>query len=327
MHYSRSNLETIIMEATQTMNAIRSHLRGGPETLVYEPVARAVPDSGEVLVEVHAAAITPTELTWDPTWSDGRGKSRLPVIPSHEISGVVAKLGADVTSIAGGEEVYGLTDFYRDGGAAEFMIAKVAELAPKPRSMDHVHAAAIPLSALTAWQAFRTHAFLRAGQRVLIHGGAGGVGSFAVQLARHFGAETIATCSAGNADFVKSLGADSVLEYDRRPFEEYLKDVDLVLDTVGGDTLDRSWRLVRRGGALISVVAEPPAEQAERFGVRGKFFIVEPNRGQLIELAKLVDDGTLKPIVSETFPLSAARRAYEAGSRGHLRGKIVLRVR
>jgi NADPH:quinone reductase-like Zn-dependent oxidoreductase len=126
---------------------------------------------------------------------------------------------------------------------------------------------------------------------------------------------------------VKSLGADSVLEYDRRPFEENLKDVDLVLDTVGGDTLDRSWRVVRRGGELISVAEEPPAAQAERFGVSGKFFIVEPNRGHLVELAKLVDDGSLKPIVSETFPLSAARRAYEAGSRGHLRGKIVLCVR
>jgi NADPH:quinone reductase-like Zn-dependent oxidoreductase len=317
----------IIMEATQTMNAIRGHHRGGPETLVYESIARPVPDSGEVLVEVHAAAITPTELTWDPTWTDEQGKSRLPIIPSHEISGVVAKVGTDALNIAAGDQVYGLIDFFRNGAAAEFMIAKVAELAPKPRSVDHLHAAAIPLSALTAWQAFRTHAFLRAGQRVLIHGGAGGVGSFAVQLAKHFGAETIATSSAGNADFVKSLGADSVLEYDRRPFEENLKDVDLVLDTVGGETLDRSWRVVRRGGALISVAEEPPAAQAKRFGVSGKFFIVEPNRGQLVELAKLVDDGRLKPIVSETFPLSAARRAYEAGSRGHLRGKIVLRVR
>jgi len=315
------------MEATQTMNAIRSHHRGGPETLVYEAVGLPMPNKSEVLVEVHAAAITPTELTWDPTWSDEQGKSRLPVIPSHEISGVVAKLGAAVTSIADGDEVYGLIDFYRDGAAAEFAIAKVAEVAPKPRSVDHLHAATIPLPALTAWQAFRTHAFLRANQRVLIHGGAGGVGSFAVQLAKHFGAETIATCSAGNADFVKSLGADSVLEYDRRPFEEQLKDIDLVLDTVGGDTLDRSWQVLRRGGALISVVAEPPAAQTERFGVDAKFFIVEPNRGQLIELAKLVDDGSLKPIVSETYPLSAARRAYESGSRGHLRGKIVLSVR
>ena len=315
------------MEAAQTMNAIRSHQRGGADTLVYESVARPAPGSGEVLVEVHAAAITPTEFTWDPTWTDQQGKSRLPIVPSHEISGVVAQTGPDAVDIAVGNQVYGLIDFYRDGAAAEFAIAKVSELAPKPHKVDHLHAAALPLSALTAWQAFRTHAFLRAGQRVLIHGGAGGVGSFAVQLAKHFGAETIATCSTRNADFVKSLGADSVLEYDRRPFEENLKDVDLVLDTVGGETLERSWRVVRRGGALISVVEEPPAAQAERFGVSGKFFIVEPNRGQLVELAKLVDDGILQPIVSETFPLSAARRAYEAGSRGHLRGKIVLRVR
>ena len=251
------------MEETQTTNAIRSHRRGGPETLVYEAVGRPVPDSGEVLVEVHAAAITPTELTWDPTWSDERGNSRLPVIPSHEISGVVAKLGAGVTSFASGDEVYGLIDFYRDGAAAEFTIAKVAELAPKPSSVDHLHAAAIPLSALTAWQAFRTHASLRAGQRVLIHGGAGGVGSFAVQLAKHFGTETIATCSAGNADFVKSLGADSVLEYDRGPFNQNLKDVDLVLDTVGGDTLDRSWRL-RSTRRLVDISSCGAAGRASR---------------------------------------------------------------
>ena len=173
------------MEATQTMNAIRGHHRGGSETLVYEPVARPLPDSGEVLVEVHAAAITPTELTWDPTWTDEQSKSRLPIIPSHEISGVVAKVGTDALNIAAGDEVYGLIDFFRNGAVAEFAIAKVAELSPKPRSVDHLHAAAIPLSALTAWQAFRTHAFLRAGQRVLIHGGAGGVGSFAVQLPKH----------------------------------------------------------------------------------------------------------------------------------------------
>ena len=152
-------LETIIMETTQTMNAIRSHHRGGPETLIYEPVARPMPHSGEVLVEVHAAAITPTELTWDPTWTDEQGKSRLPIIPSHEISGVVAKVETDALNIAAGDEVYGLIDFFRNGAAAEFAIARVAELAPKPRSVDHLHAAAIPLSALTAWQAFRPRRF------------------------------------------------------------------------------------------------------------------------------------------------------------------------
>lgn len=315
------------METSQTINAIRSHHRGGPENLVYESIACPVPGSGEVLVEVHAAAITPTEFTWDPTWTDEQGKSRIPVIPSHEISGVVAKVGTDARNTLAGDEVYGLIDFYRDGAAAEFAIAKVNELAPKPRTIDHLHAAAIPLSALTAWQAFRTREFLRPGQRVLIHGGAGGVGSFAVQLAKHFGAETIATCSSGNADFVRGLGADSVIEYDRRPFEENVKDVDLVLDTVGGKTLSRSWQVIKRGGALISVVEEPSSEQAARIGVRSEFFIVEPNREQLVELAKLVDEGSLKTIVSQIFPLSDARRAYEAGSRGHLRGKIVLRVR
>jgi NADPH:quinone reductase-like Zn-dependent oxidoreductase len=314
------------MEARVTMNAIRSHRQGGPETLVYEPAPRPAPGAREVLVEVKAAAITPTELTWEPSWTSADGKSRLPMIPSHEISGLVAEVGPEVRHLVTGEEVYGLIDFYRDGGAAEYVVAAIDELATKPRTVDHIQAAALPLSALTVWQAFRVHASLQPSQRVLIHGGAGGVGSYAVQLAKKFGAYTIATCSSRNAEFVRKLGADRVLLYDRTSSEELPHNIDLVLDTVGGETLNLSFPLLRPGGRLISVVEEPSQEEASHFGVDASFFIVEPNRGHLIELAKLVDDGSLRPIVSKTYQLSAAREAYEYGLSGHMRGKIVLSV-
>ncbi len=279
------------------------------------------------MVAVHAAAITPAELTWDPTWTNSVGESRLPMIPSHEISGVAVETGSHVTGIVAGQDVYGLIDFYRDGGAAEYVVAKADELAVKPRAVDHVHAAAIPLSALTAWQALRVHFSVSAAQRVLIHGGAGGVGSFAVQLAKYFGAATTVTCSTLNAPFMRNLGAEFVIEYDKCRFEEFVKNADLVIDTVGGETLQRSWGVLRRGGTLISVVEPPSHEEAARFGVNGVFFIVAPNRSHLLELTKLVDAGYLRPIVSKIFPLSAAREAYELAARGHMRGKIVLRVR
>ncbi|MGO9449798.1 MAG: NADP-dependent oxidoreductase [Candidatus Binataceae bacterium] len=308
------------------MNAIRSHVQGGAEGLVYEVAQRPVLRPGDVLIEVKAAAISPAEFTWPPSWVNADGTSRLPVIPSHEISGVVAEIGSEATGLTLGQEAYGLVDFYRDGGAAEFVAVRADDLAPKPRSINHVHAAAMPLSALTAWQAFRVRASLGAGQRVLIHGGAGGVGSYAVQIAKSLGAETIATCSAANAKFVKQMGAERVIEYDQASFEDFVGDADLVLDCVGGETLARSWGVIRRGGTLISIVDEPSQETAARLGIRALFFIVEPNRGHLIELAKMVDAGKITPIVSKVFPLHQAREAYELGSRGHMRGKIVLSV-
>jgi NADPH:quinone reductase-like Zn-dependent oxidoreductase len=318
--------QAAITATIQMMNAIRSHQRGGAETLVYEQGARPSPGPGEVLVAVKAAAITPAELTWGPTWTNRKGESRLPIIPSHEISGVVAEVGPDAAGVEQGQEVYGLIDFYRDGGAAEFVAVKAEELALKPRTLDHVHAAAMPLSALTAWQAFRVRAALHSGQRVLVHGSAGGVGCYAVQLAKYFGAETIATCSEQNAEFVQKLGADRVIEYDRASFDQSVENADLVLDTVGGDTLERSWKVIRRGGTLLSIVAEPSQDRAAGLGVKAAFFIVEPSRPQLVELARLVDRGDLLPIVSQTFPLAAAREAFAAASRGHLRGKIVLEI-
>src|SRR3954447_20042526 len=223
--------------AMSDMKAVRIHHRAGPEQLVFEAAPRPIPYADDVLVEVHAAGVTPTELTWDSSFVSSDGRSRLPAIPSHEVSGVVAAIGEDAAGLAVGDAVYGLTDFSRDGAAAEFQLVRSSELAPKPASLDHVHAAAVPLSALTAWPALHDHGQLSKGQRVLIHGGAGEVGNFAVQLARIAGAEVIATAAAADRDFLRAIGADEILDYQAEPFDERVREIDLVIDTVGGSVL------------------------------------------------------------------------------------------
>jgi len=313
--------------AADYMNAIRIHEVGGPEGMVYERAPRPRLASGDALVEVYAAALTPAELTWKETWADHSGKSRLPIIPSHEVSGVVAALGEGVSDLKLGEAVYGLTDFSRDGAAAEFVAVRAADLAPKPRSIGHLHAAAMPLSALTAWQALFDHGGLVAGKRVLIHGAAGGVGSFAVQLAHAKGAEVIAVASGRHRDFLQSLGANKVVDYETARFEDVAHGVDLVLDTVGGETLKRSWSVLKPGATLVSIAEPPPEQHAVRAGARGIFFIVEPNRAELSELGRLTDAEQLRTFVSEVFAFSRAREAYETLLLCHLRGKIVLRVK
>jgi NADPH:quinone reductase-like Zn-dependent oxidoreductase len=237
----------------------------------------------------------------------------------------VAAVGGEVREFEVGDEVYGLPDFARDGAAAQYVAVRGTEVARKPNSVDHIHAAAIPLSALTARQALRVHASVTSGQRVLVHGGAGGVGSFAVQLAKHLGAETIATASAVNAVFVKKLGADRVIDYTDEPFD-FVANLNLVLDTVGGEALARSWYVLKPGGTIVSVAEKPSQEAARALGARGIYFIVQPNHEHLTELAKLVDSRVLRPFVSKVFPLAQAREAYDLGLRGHMRGKIVLRV-
>lgn len=307
-----------------TMKAIRIHCRGGPEALVYEDAPIPALRPGDALVRVHAASISPAEFTWH-IWETPDGRSRLPFIPSHEVSGVVADVAPDVRDVEIGDEVYALTDFFRDGGAAEYIAVRASELAPKPRSVGHASAAATPLSALTAWQALFDHARLTLGQRVLIHGAAGGVGSFAVQLARWRGAHIIATASARNVDFVRELGADETIDYVATPFETVVRDVDVVLDTVGSTVTERSWSVLRPGGLLVTIVRQPAEWTAGR-AARGLFFIVEPRRTQLVELSRLIDAGMIRPIVEAVLPLNQAREAYERGINEHPRGKLVLAV-
>jgi NADPH:quinone reductase-like Zn-dependent oxidoreductase len=305
------------------MKAVRLH-GPGPESLMYEDAPRPSAGAGEVLIRVHAAAVTPTEPLWEPTWKMSNGEPRpQPVILGHEFSGVVADVGPGL-DVAVGDEVYGLNDWYRDGAQAEYCVARAEDLAPRPRSVDHVHAAATPISGLTAWQAFFERARLEVGERVLIHAGAGAVGTFAVQLARWHGARVIATAATPNVDFVRDLGAHDVVDYTRTRFEEVARDVDVVLDTVGGETLARSWGVVRAGGRVVTIATS--SEGATDPRVREAFFIVRADRGQLGELARLIEAGVLRPVVARVLPLAEARAAYTARPRGSTRGKTVLRV-
>src|SRR6266550_254176 len=309
------------------MKAVRLHGRGGPDHLVYEDAPQPHPGLGEGLVRVYATGVIANELKWDATYQTKAGNPRALPIPGRDLSGVVEEVGHGVTTFVPGSEVYAMLDFCCDGAEAEYTIALPNELAPKPGTLDHVQAAAVPLSALTAWQALFEHAKLVAGQTVLIHGAAGGVGVFAVQLARWAGAQVIATASARNRDFLRELGASAVIDYTTTRFEEGVHDVDLVFDLVGGDTLQRSWQVVKQGGMLVSVVSPRPSfAEAKAHGVRPVWFIVEPNREQLIQIGALIDAGRIRPIIDTVLPLSQARQAYEQGTRGHTRGKTVLRV-
>jgi len=310
----------------ENMKAVRIHNYGGPEVLRFEDAPRPQPGNGEVLVRIHAAAVNPVD--WKVR--AGRLKERiqypLPLIPGWDFSGVVEATGPGVTRLKKGDEVYARPDIARNGAYAEYIVAKESEVALKPKSVDHVQAAAIPLAALTAWQALFDTAGLSAGQKVLIHGAAGGVGSFAVQLAKWKGAHVIGTASGRNQSFLRDLGVDEPIDYEKTRFEDVVHDVDVVLDTIGGDTQKRSWKALKKGGILVSIVSPPSAEEAAKLGVRSGYVFVQPSASQLAEIAKLVDSGKLKPVVEAVLPLAEARRAQEMNETGHTRGKIVLKV-
>jgi NADPH:quinone reductase-like Zn-dependent oxidoreductase len=270
-----------------------------------------------VLVRVHAAAITRDELTW-PT-------DRLPAIPSYELSGSVETLGQGVTEFETGQGVIALTSFERDGVAAEFASIPVEELSPKSNSLSHAESAAIPLPALSAMQGLFDHGHLAKNERVLIHGGAGGVGAYAVQLARLHGAYVIATASAPRVALARELGADEVIDHTTTDFTT-VEPVDVVFDTVGGTRLAQSFEVLQKGGRLISVADEPPAEACERRGIDATWFLVQSNRDQLTELTNLADTRALRIFVERTFPLSDAREAFAYLMEQGGTGKVVLTV-
>jgi NADPH:quinone reductase-like Zn-dependent oxidoreductase len=321
------------------MRAVRIHKFGGePQDLVYEEnVMQPRPKEGELLVKVYATGVTPNEINW--IWYHP-GIS-LPIILGHELSGIVEEVDSKVTNQRVGEAVYGLTDTLsstRDGAEAEYVIAIDSEMAPKPQSLDHEHAAAVPMAGLTAWQALFDHAHLSSKDTILIHGAAGGVGSFAVQLARWTGAHIIGTASEHNSSFLKDLGVNDVIDYKKTSFEDRVHDVDVVFDTVGGKTLERSWRVLRKGGKLVSVASQdlPTTfdklqsyfkEKGDSYGIDATWFILHPSRDQLIRIGELIDSGRVKPVVDTILPLSQASQAYEGAKGVHKHGKIVLRVR
>src|SRR5579864_2585188 len=234
-----------------TMKAVRIHTYGGPEVLRYEDAPRPVPAAGEVLIKIHAAAVNPVDWKVRAGHLKDMLKYQLPLIPGWDAAGVIEDVGAGVARLKHGDEVYTRPDIMRDGTYAEYIAVREAEVALKPKSLDHVHAAAIPLAALTAWQALFDAGGLSAGQRVLIHAAAGGVGSFAVQFAKWKGAHVIGTASARNAELVRSFGADQFIDYRSTRFDDVVKDADVVFDTVGGDTQERSWKVLKKGGILV----------------------------------------------------------------------------
>ena len=287
-----------------------------PASLTSETVPVPDPGPGEVLVEVHATAVTAGELSWPESW---------PAIPCHDLSGVVAETGGGVAGWRPGDEVYGLVAFDRPGAAAEYVATAAADLAAKPSGVGHVEAASVPLGALTAWQALHEHARLQPGQHVLVHGGAGGVGIYAVQLASLYGARVTATASARDAEFVAGLGADDVLDYTGR-FEDHVHDVDVVVDLVGGEVMARSWPVLRSGGILVAIAEEPDGDHGGRDDVRDVYFVVKPDGGQLRELAALISKQQLRPAVSAVFELADLAAAFLAQRPARAPGKVIIKV-
>jgi NADPH:quinone reductase-like Zn-dependent oxidoreductase len=309
-----------------TMKAVRIHEYGGPEVLKYEDAPKPQAGPGEVLIRVHATSVNPVDWKVRAGYLQQMMKYNMPMIPGWDASGVVEAVGSGVTRFKAGDEVYSHTPISRDGTYAEYVAVGEPAVAFKPKSIDHATAAAIPLAALTAWQALYDAAKISAGQTLLIHGAAGGVGTFAVQFAKLKGARVIATASKKNHEFLRSLGADELIDYNTTKFEDVLHGVDAVLDTITGETMERSWQVLKKGGILVSILEPPKPEKAAAHGVRCHHTFVQGNAEQLGEIAKLVDAGKLMVIIEKVFPLTEVRAAQESNATGHTRGKIAIRV-
>ena len=312
------------------MRAIRIHKYGGPEVLKDEGAPRPIPQAGEVLIRVHAAGVNPIDWKVREGYMKDLWPHKFPLIPGWDLSGVVEEIGtgpAAAGRFKKGDEVYSVPDVSRDGAYAEYIVVRESELALKPKSLHHVHAAAVPLAALTAWQALFDAGQLVSGQRILIHGGSGGVGHVAVQLAKWKGAHVLATASTKNQELLRELGVNEPIDYTKQKFEDAGRDVDLVLDLIGGETQERSWSVLKKGGVLLSLVQPPSVEKAKALGVRAAFVAGHPSGAQLAEITKLIDSGQLKPTIDRILPLSEVRRAHELSKSGHTHGKIVLRIR
>ncbi|PYI85246.1 MAG: NADPH:quinone reductase [Verrucomicrobia bacterium] len=306
------------------MKAVVAHQYGAPEVLKFEEIPRPEPKENEALVRVIASGVNPADpLTLSGKYAREFG-THLPLIPGYDIAGIVEKTGANITKLKIGEAVYGYPTF--GGGWADYVTVKEYEVAAKPKSLNFVEAAAVPMGALTAWQALVDTAHLHPGQTILIHGGSGGVGSFAVQIAKARGARVIATASTANQDLLKQLGADAAIDYTKTRFEDVVKDVDAVLDPVGKETLARSYGVVKKGGIVMSLVARPDPAEFQKRGIRGAGISVHPDAADLAEIARLIDAGNIKPIVTQVLPLSNAIAAQEQAATHHTRGKVVLRV-
>ncbi len=309
-----------------TMKSIVVHKYGGPEVLKYEDTQRPEPKDDQILVRVIAAGVNPVDGMIRSGMFAKYEKAAFPMIPGADVAGIVEKVGGKITKFKVGDPVYAYVSLKNGGGYAEYAVATEGEASPKPKSLTHVEAAAVPVVALTAWQALVDTANLSAGQTVLIHGGSGGVGTFAIQIAKARGAKVIATASTANQDLLKQLGADVAIDYTKQKFEDVAKDVDVVLDSVGKDTLARSYGVVKKGGFIVTLVSRIDQAELDKHGIRGASLSVNPDSSELAEIGKLIDANKIKVVVSQTFPLAEAAKAQEQVATGHTRGKIVLKV-
>jgi NADPH:quinone reductase-like Zn-dependent oxidoreductase len=308
------------------MKAVRIHSYGGPEVLSYEETPRPTPGPGEVLIRVHATSVNPFDIAARNGYMHSWFNYSFPLTLGSDVSGVIEEVGEGVTNVSSGDLVYTRAGVFRDGANAEYVLAYAADVARPPKSLDHIHRAALPHVTLTAWQGLYELANLSSGQTVLIHGAAGGVGHMAVQLAKLRGAKVIGTASV-NIDFLEELGVDQAINYATIAFEDIAKDVDVVLDLMGGETLERSWKVLKPGGIILSTIQPPSEETAAAHNVRAGFIATAPPIGPtLTEVAKMVDSGQLKPYVSTLLPLREIRRAHEILDAKHTYGKIVLQV-
>lgn len=290
------------------MQTIRVYGSDSAPELRVEETEAPTPGLGEVLVRVHAAGVTPTELSWYPTWHTAAGGDRLAAILGHEFSGVVEAVGEGVSGVSLGDAVFGMNDWFADGATAEHCIAKAADIAHKPPSLSHTFAATVPISALTAWQGLVERAQVKPGERVLVLGGTGAVGLFAVQIARLEGAHVIATTSAQNAALARALGANETVDYEEENYERGIEPADIVFDGVGGATLDRAWSLLKPGGRMVTIAADSEGTGDAR--VKDAFFIVKPDGARLAKIAAMIDEHKLRAFVNATVPLIQAPDAY-----------------
>lgn len=308
------------------MKAIRIHEYGNADTLTYEDAPMPEPGPGDVRIRVHAAGVNPVDWKIREGYLAAMLPYAMPLTLGWDVSGVVDALGAGVTGLAKGDAVFSRPDIARNGTYAQYAIVRASEVAAKPERLSHNEAAAVPLAALTAWQGLFDHAGLTKGERVLIHAGSGGVGSFAIQFAKWAGAHVIATASGTNEALVRELGADEFVDYRTQQFEHALANVDVVLDTIGGETQERSFSLLGTGGRLVSIVGTPDAEKLAAIGATGGMFMVQPSSEQLARIAALIDEGHVQVLIDSVFPLSEARIAHEKSQSGRAKGKIVLEV-
>jgi NADPH:quinone reductase-like Zn-dependent oxidoreductase len=308
------------------MKAVRIHEFGGPDVLELEDAPMPQPAKDEVLVKVYATSVNPVD------WKIREGARRekfpvnLPLTLGWDVSGIIEKVGDNVHRFKPGDEVYGRPDPTKNGAYAEYIVVKANQLGLKPKSIDHINAAAVPLAGLTAWQGLFDHGHLQKGQKVLIHAASGGVGTFAVQFAKWKGAYVIGTASAANLSFVKQIGADEAIDYQNDNFDDILSDIDLVFDTIGGETQKRSLKVLKEGGRLITTLKPEFQAEAKEKHIYLEGYTAQSYPDQLEQIAGLIDEGIVQPVVSMVFSLDDVRKAQQISEQGHVRGKIVIKV-